>query len=296
MLAVTVLAAGVADAEVLEITGEFPAAQREASFLTSITVDRFGGEDGPSLQIALERALGGSQIDLLGGRAGQHRAEGAMSGAVSTSVDEQPYKRKDKRCVEKNDKGKCIKEEQFEVRCRRRAIRVNADIRIARNTDGRIVYSMPKAFAEEVSWCEKQSPSRTAEETIRAAIGAIAGDVRSDLVPRIDTYRVRVRESVKGLPKEAGERFKALVKLTKRDAKGACDGWRAMRREAPANPSILFNLGLCAEQAGDYPDGMTLYQDAVHAGASEGREGVNRVAQLIAGREDARERARRRAG
>ncbi|WP_404336798.1 hypothetical protein AB2M62_00265 [Sphingomonas sp. MMS12-HWE2-04] len=293
-LAAAALAAGAAGAEVIEVTGEFPAGQREASFLASIAVERFGGQDGPALQIALERALTGSQIEVLGGRAGHDRAEGAMSGAVSTSVEETPYKRKDKSCVEKNAKGKCIKEQEVEIRCRRRTISVDADIRIARNTDGRIVYSLPKPFREEVTWCEKQSPGRTAEETISAAIAEIAGDVRRDLVPRIDTYKIRVRESSKGLSKDAASRFKALVKLTKRDAKGACDGWRAMNCEIAGNPSILFNLALCAEQADDYPEAVALYQDAVRAGAGEGAEGANRVAQLIAGREDARERVRRR--
>jgi tetratricopeptide (TPR) repeat protein len=120
--------------------------------------------------------------------------------------------------------------------------------------------------------------------------------VRGDLVPHIDTYKIRVRESTKGLSKDVGDRFKELVKRTKRDAKGACDGWRAMDREVAGNPSILFNLGLCAEQVGEYESAVRLYQDAVRAGAGEGVQGADRAAQLIAGREDARERARLRRG
>lgn len=113
-------------------------------------------------------------------------------------------------------------------------------------------------------------------------------------MPLISTYNVRVRESTKGLAKPAAAQFKALVTQTKRDARGACAGWQAMRAEAGAHPSLLFNLGVCAEQRGDYAPALALYREAASAGASEAREAADRATRLIAGREDARERARRR--
>lgn len=285
---------GFARAEVLEVTGEFPANNREASFLESISVDRFGGSDGAALQIAIERALGGSQFQLLGGRTGRDTAEGAISGSISSGVDESSFTRKEKQCVSKNDKGKCLKEEQVEVRCKRRIIDVKADIRIVRNTDGRILYSQPKPFRDEVEWCRGDSPERTTEDVIEGAIQGIAGSLRGDIVPHVDTYKIRVRESTKGLSKEAAGRFKELVKLTKRDPQGACRGWEAMQAEIAGHPSVVFNLGLCAEQRGEYEKALGLYQDAISAGANEGREGAERASRLIAGREDARERAKRR--
>lgn len=287
---------GFAQAEVLEVTGEFPANNREASFLESVSVDRFGGSDGAALQIAIERALGGSQFELLGGRAGRETAEGSISGSINSGVDESSFTKKEKQCVSKDDKGKCLKEEQVEVRCKRRIIDVKADIRIVRNTDGRILYSQPKPFREEVEWCRGGNPGRTTEDVIEGAIRDIAGSVRGDLVPHVDTYKIRVREGTKGLSKEAATRFKDLVKLTKRDAGGACRGWEAMQAEAAGHPSLVFNLGLCAEQRGEYEKAVALYQDAIRAGANEGREGAERATRLIAGREDAQERAKRRRG
>lgn len=297
LLAAAALAwAGVAQSEVLEITGEFPANNREASFLESISVDRFGGSDGSALQIAIERALGSSQFELLGGRTGRDTAEGSISGSISSGVDESTFRKKEKQCVSKDDKGKCLKEEQVEIGCRRRIIDIKADIRIVRNSDGRIVYSQPKPFREEVEWCRGGNPGRTTEDVIEGAIRDIAGSLRGDIVPHVDTYKIRVREGTKGLSKESANRFKELVKLTKRDAEGACRGWDAMQAEAAGYPSLLFNLGLCAEQRGAYEDAIKLYQDAVRAGANEGREGIDRANRLIAGREDARERAKRRNG
>jgi hypothetical protein len=288
--------AGAAQAEVLEITGEFPANNREASFLESISVDRFGGSDGSALQIAIERALGGSQFELLAGRAGRDTAEGSISGSISSGVDESTFRKKEKQCVEKGEKGKCVREEQVEIRCKRRIIDIKADIRIVRNTDGRILYSQAKPFREEVEWCRDASPQRTAEDVIEGAIRDIAGSLRGDLVPHVDTYKIRVRESTKGLSKESANKFKELVKLTKRDARGACTGWDAMQAEAAGHPSLLFNLGLCAEQRGDYEKALGLYQDAALAGANEGRVGFERATRLVAGRADAQERAKRRRG
>ena len=288
--------ASVAQAEVLEITGEFPANNREASFLESVSVDRFGGNDGSALQIAIERALGGSQFELLAGRAGRDTAEGSISGSISSGVDESNFTRKEKQCVQKDAKGKCTKEEQVEIRCKRRIIDIKADIRIVRNTDGRILYSQPKPFREEVEWCRGDNASRTVEEVVDNAIRDIAGALRGDLVPHTDTYKIRVRENTKGLSKETANRFKELVKLTKRDARGACAGWDAMRTEAAGHPSLLFNLGLCAEQRGAYEDALGLYQDAALAGANEGREGFTRATRLVEGRADAQERAKRKRG
>jgi hypothetical protein len=297
LLAAAALAwAGAAQGEVLEITGEFPANNREASFLESVSVDRFGGSDGAALQIAIERALGGSQFELLGGRAGRDTAEGAISGSVSSGVDESSFRRKEKQCVSKDDKGKCLKEEQVEITCKRRIIDIKADIRIVRNTDGRILYSQPKPFREEVEWCRGSNPGRTTEDVIEGAIRDIAGSLRGDIVPHVDTYKIRVRENTKGLSKESANRFKEFVKLTKRDAQGACRGWESMQGEAAGHPSLLFNLGLCAEQRGDYEKALGLYQDAALAGANEGREGFARATRLVAGRADAQERAKRRRG
>lgn len=293
-LALVFVAGGVAHAETLQVTGEFPAANREASFLRSISVDRFGGADGPALGIAIERALTNSQFQVVGGRVGRDTAEGSVSGAVSTGVAMQPFTRKEKKCVEKADDGKCVKEQEVEISCVRRIIDMNADVRIVRNTDGKILYSEAQPFRDETTWCARESPDRTVETVVAGAIRNIAESMRGALVPHVDTYQVRVRESTKGLTKETAQRFKELVKLTKRDARGACAGWEAMQAEAAGYPSLLFNLGVCAEQRGEYEAAVRFYTDAVRAGASEGNEAANRATRLIAGRDDARERARRR--
>ncbi len=290
------LVAGIAHAEILKITGEFAAPNREASLLHSLSIDRIGGEDGSALARAIEQGLSGTHFDLMGGYAGQGNAEGSLTGGVTTGVDEQPFKRKEKRCVEKDSADKkCIREEEVELRCRRRIVSVKADLRIVRNRDGRIVYSATKPFSQESSWCEgKNDRPPPVEDVIADGVRSLGYAVREDIAPTISTYDIRVRESDKGMSKDQAKRFKELVKLTKRDVRGACDGWEAMAGELPGNASLTFNRGLCAEQAGDYPRALELYHAAQRAGASEGGAGADRALRLIAGREDAAIRARRR--
>lgn len=299
-LGAAMLAPGGAAAETLTVTGEFPAPFREASFLESLTVERISGQDGHALELAIERALSGlPNTELLAGRAGRANAEGSLSGTVTTGVEETGFKKKEKKCVARDDKDKCTKEEEVEVNCRRRVINVNADLRIVRNSDGRIVYSAAKPFRDETSWCAGQNASRTVEDTVSGAINGIAGSIRGEISPSIETYRIRVRESTKGMAKDVAKQFKSVVKQAQRDPRGACAGWEGMNRTTPGSASIVFNLGLCAEQRGDYDQALALYQDAyrlIGGDGDEARVGVDRARRLIAGREDARERARLRRG
>src|SRR5436305_4699125 len=73
--AAAMLVAGIARAEVLEITGEFAAPNREASLLRSISVDRIEGQDGQALARAIEQGLAGTHFALMGGHAGRGNAD-----------------------------------------------------------------------------------------------------------------------------------------------------------------------------------------------------------------------------
>lgn len=285
------LIAGSALAETLEITGEFGAPFREASLLRSLAIGRFEGQDGPALGFAIENALSNSQFTLMAGRAGRSNADGLLSGGINANVQESGFIRKDKKCVERTaDNKKCAREEKVDTRCRRRIVTVQATFRLV-SADGRILYSEQKPARDEQSWCGGQQPSEDVETVIERAVQGIANNVRADLVPDIRTYEIRVRESTKGMTKDSAEHFKQLVRATKNDPRAACAGWQAMQAYVVRHPSLAFNVGLCAEQRGEYERAIALYQEASSAGATEAREGINRANRLIAGREDAKLRA-----
>lgn len=289
-----------AHAESVRMTGRFAAPYRDAAMLDSLRIGRIAGQDGMQLGMAIERALarpniaGEVHFDLVSGRGAD--ADGTLNGNVTTGVQESRFKRKEKECVEREGgkrDGKCLREEEVEKDCTRRVINVNADLRLA-GADGRVVYSVSRPRRDETSWCRGQNPVRTTEESIRGMIVDIAENVRRDIVPSVESYSIRFRESTKGLPKQFNRTFKDIVRQTQRDLRAACAAWAAMDGQAPNHPSIVFDLGLCAEAAGDYDRAGELYRRAaplIGRGGNEATQGVERIDRLIAGAED--EEARR---
>lgn len=287
----------VAQAESVRMTGKFAAPYRDAAMLESLRIGRITGEDGQQLAMGIERALsrpdleGRAHFDLIGGRRGD-LADGTLGGHVTTGVQESRFKKKEKKCVEREggrDSGKCLKEEEVEVDCTRRIINVNADLRLTREADGRVVYSVSRPRRDETSWCRGQNPYRTTEEAIRSMILDIAQNVRRDIAPTIETYSIRFRESTRDLPKALNRPFKDIVKQTQRDLPGACAAWTAMDGQAPGHPSITFDLALCAEAGGDYDAALRLYQKAaplIGRGSNEATTGIERIERLIAAQED----------
>jgi hypothetical protein len=297
--------AGPALAESVQMTGKFAPPYRDAALLDSLGIDRFNGRDGRQLEMAIERALsqpdvdGQPHFDLIAAFGGGHGPEGVLSGAVTSGVQESAYKEKRKRCVEREggkDSGKCLREAEVEVNCTRRVVNVSADLRLVRTADGRVVYTAGKPKRDEISWCRGDEPSRTVEESVRGMIEGIAGEVRRDIAPVVETYSIRFRESTKGLAKELNRPFKDIVRQTQRDLRGACTAWETMDAQAPNHPSITFDLGLCAEAAGDYRRALDLYRRAaplISGGGNEAVTGAERVGRLIAAEADDAERRRR---
>ncbi|MES2095950.1 MAG: hypothetical protein V4459_04265 [Pseudomonadota bacterium] len=282
--------AGSALAENVQMTGKFPAAVREANLLEAIAVDRFDGRDGRQVETALEQAIG-----VPGGP-----PDGALSGGVTTGVEENRYQGSEERCVEWQDgdpKKSCTKRAQFPVRCTRRVVSVTVSLRLLRTADTLSIWADNRPGRDETSWCEGQYPPRTVEDSVSNLIRDIATKVRYDVRPYTQTYKVAFRESRDGMPKDLGKQFKLVVKQSQRDPVGACQGWTALNVQLPNNPSILYDLAVCAEFAGDYRaamDGYRAAQTALGKRNGEMVESIDRVQRLLSARADDDERERRR--
>ena len=287
-------------AETITISGRFPAQNREASYLRRLAIDRFSGRDGEQLANAISGALlqaengSGRHFTLLGGAGiGPARADGVLSGSATSDWEEHRVKLTRNRCVERaapepgKSEGKCTRNEDVPLPCTERTTSLTASLRIVRVADGAIIYTATKPRSETISWCPGESPSRSAEATIASMIDGIAGETRGEIAPHGETYKIRFREDRAGLSKELSERFKDVVKLSQRDPRAACSAWEAIEREQPGQLSTVFNLGLCAEQRGDYPAALGLYRRA--AAMKRGGDidsAIGRAQALIAGAED----------
>ncbi|THD35269.1 MAG: tetratricopeptide repeat protein [Sphingomonas sp.] len=287
-----VVVVGIAHAESAQMRGKFPAGVREAGRLEFVAVDRFDGRDGRQVETLLEQAIG-----VPGGQ-----PDGVLTGGVTTGVEENPYKGSVERCVEWKDGDRskeCTKRAQVPVPCTRRVVVVTVSVRLIR-TDTRLsVYSDNKSGRSETSWCEGGSPSIAVEQMVSAQIRDIASRIRADVRPSVQNYSVRFREDRDGMPKDLGNQFKAIVKLSKSDARGACQQWAALDGQMPNNASVLYNLAVCAEAAGAYPDALTRYRAAHEANPrkkDDVSDSIDRVDRLMLARADDEEIARRRSG
>ncbi|OYW23295.1 MULTISPECIES: tetratricopeptide repeat protein [unclassified Sphingomonas] len=298
-----VCAAG-ASAESVTLTGDFPAAYREASFLTRMAIDRFDGGDGPALSIALERALSGNggaahfAVVSMARRSGMGPvdADGVLSGVVSTEVNENRDVQKREECAEKVD-NKCTKKQQVEIICRKRTIDVIADLRIVRARDRSVAYSSRKSRHDEVTWCPNASAPGAVEGTIRGMIDSVAAETAREIAPYTERYVLRFYENRTGMPKGISNEFKAAIRLTQQNLPEACRAFAAIDTALPGQVSVTYDLGICAEARGDYAEGMALYQRAAAIRPRDRADfdaGIDRIQRLIVARNDERERQRRR--
>ena len=222
------------------------------------------------------------------------RPQGVISGFTKVDVNERKVQREKEQCTEKSN-GNCTKKEKVKVDCTERRIDLTTTLRVADTKDGAILYTQSRPQTDTTSWCPDERPWRTTEKAIDDMIGKAAKKFAKDITPTRESYSVRLREEREGMDKDLGKRFKDSVKLSQRDWQAACGIWRGMDGELPNQPSLLFNLGLCAEVSGDYKSADALYRRAAGTGIRDGAfaDAIDRVAKLTVGREDARVRGGR---
>lgn len=260
--------------ETLTIAANDPPERANVNDLVRIAVDRFEGEDGAELAQGIEAALGTVRFGnrpyfrMIGLETGA-AYDAIVTGSAKTAFSESNVTEKRKRCVEKDpaNKDKCLKEDEVDIRCRRRIVTVSSTVRLAAVADGSVRYSRPLVTRDEQNICPDRQASRTIEDFVAEALRGQVDTIRRDVAPRAYTIDVRVDENRKELDKPVAEAFKAAVRQTKTDPAGACDAWAAMTRDIEPTAALAFNLGLCAEQRGDFVAAGDWYGQAQRLGS-----------------------------
>lgn len=294
LAAVLVLTSG-ARAEDVDLVGTFPAGSPDVAMLRSIAVDRFVGHGGAEVGAALERALTKPGIDGVVHfvvRSDPRDADGVVTGAVSTSVRSEDFVRTDEKCVERDERKKCVRKERIRIDCIRRFVRMSVEARVIDDRDRRVLWAGAPERTKQTEWCEGDiSPDSVATDVERLS-GEIASELRRTFAPTVRTYSVRFREKTKGLNPVQTAQFKGLVRQSQHDLPLACEGWSGLEREAPDHIATVFDLGVCAEAAGDLEGALARYERASHllGPHNEAEDDARRVRGLIAARELARRR------
>jgi hypothetical protein len=301
-LAIAALGGSAASAETLTVSGWYAAEERSASMLQSLAVDRFDGDDGPELTTAIERELGfnrdreGNPYFAVRSRYAKD-VEGIVHGSMRVRVDRANFKRKAKRCAANPSSSKCKDAEKIEVDlfCERRIVSATVNVRITRMADDATVYNRNLPQRNEAETCEGEKPPKDVDLVVNDLVRSIANQFANQITPYGRTEKIRVRESRSGLSKEDGNQMKSLIAATKTSESAACAGWRDMEQRGVSHPTLKFNLGLCAEAAGQLDVALGYYRPLKVAAqnTADVNEAINRVERRLAGEEDDRLRSKK---
>lgn len=280
IVACAMLWSAAAGAETLPVSGIYPAGNDAAAELRSIVVERFGGDDGQQLGIAVADRLRAVAID--GEPYFRVLPEGSSADAVlqgtaaseSSRRDSSP--REESVCVERDEDNDCIRREKRRIPCWELVVRLDTTVRLVR-TDGEVLFGLDSEEELPQRFCEGDDrPSR--ERMVRTLAERQADRLRSEFAPEQRSEQIRVMEDRDGLSRDDGRAFRNAVQLTKTDRRAACEAWAALEPGNPDHPSVLFNLGLCEESEGRLREAHDYYQRVI-GGADDGyaRQGAGRI-------------------
>ena len=301
---------GAATAEVLTIEGIYAARDPGAIEVEEIVVERFGGEIGEQLALALTDRLeaialdgqpyfglraatgGGDRVYVYGadtpagGNSPMERAgpvTATLRGTASSEVTETlSGTTKQTRCLRKNEKGKCVEKTIDVYECRELTVSLAPELRLVAAERGTL-YAARDRLSRSVRFCGNDSSIPSALPMMEELIDRFATRVRLDLAPQFRREDVRVLESRKGLAKGDSAAFKQAVKLTKNDQLAACLRFNELAERNPGQASAVFNAGLCSERDGRLEEAAAKYRRALATGEGEAysRAGLERVASRL---------------
>lgn len=256
-----------ANAETLPVRGVYPAMNDEAAALGTIAVEAFGGVDGQAIGIAAGDMLRAVRVEgepwfRIVPASARMDADAVLQGTANAeSWRRDSGTREVERCVERDENRECIREEKRQIPCWDAVVRLEPRIRLVA-ADGRLIHAIDEGREVSRRFCRDEDPPSRAN-MISELVDGIAGQLRFDLAPMDRLEDVRVMESRKGLQGDDRDAFRDAVRLTKSDRAAACAAWGALEPANPENVSVLFNLGLCAESAGELGQAESYYRHAL---------------------------------
>ncbi|MBB3032605.1 tetratricopeptide repeat protein [Alteriqipengyuania lutimaris] len=287
VMGVMLVAGANAQAETLRIETIYPAASNEAAAMHTIAIDHFAGREGRDFANRIEHRLIDAAIDgqpffTLVHRSQADSADAILDGDARVRVTESEFSERRKLCVEEDDKGQCLRREKVDLSCLRLAVDIRPRANL-RSADGTILWSSLLSRNEVLSYCPGYDDEPLVAPVVDIGLAAAADDVRRALAPVQAIEDIRIMERRKGMSGDASGAFREAVRLTKQDERAACDAFAALEPAIGTHPSLLFNLGLCAEQAGDFATAERYYLEALADKTSddEAQAGLRRIDQTI---------------
>ncbi|MEO0700290.1 MAG: hypothetical protein AAFY81_11335, partial [Pseudomonadota bacterium] len=211
---------------------------------------------------------------------GANDVDAVLSGTLRADVFEQRSGWRTRRqCVARDRDGDCIRRKEIRIPCFELSVQLNPRL-VLTSQDGRLLYANNQPLIEVVRYCRDDVFIPSELEMAGLLVDQLAQAVRLDLAPQSRVEGIRIMEMRKGLEGADRQAFKDAIGLTKRDANGACLAFQDLEARHPTHVSVLFNIGLCHEAAGELVTAQSYYAEALRV--DPGRDypalGLGRVA------------------
>jgi tetratricopeptide (TPR) repeat protein len=295
----------MAQAETLQVEGNYAAGADAPSRARSIAIAGFAGRGGERLAFAIDSALRRAVIDgrpwfeltfaepprgttYTYDRDADPAAYRGGADAVLRGIAEVEWRdvddgtRQIEECAAKDDKGKCLEKKKVDVPCRARQVTFRPEVRLV-SRQGDLLYGKGDTLTASQRFCQNDEGKPSVDSMVEDLAGQFAWAVRRDLAPEFRAEDIRVLESRDGIVKADRDAFRAAIRLTKTDENAACDAFARLGPNNPRDISVQFNIGLCLESAGDLEVAADVYNDvlAISPRKIEPREGLARIASRL---------------
>lgn len=301
--------AAALQAETLPVAGVYAAGADAPSRAQSIAIADFAGRGGERLAFAIDSALRAAVIagrpwfDLTftapafgdrytydggaspGGTGGAARGgpDAVMRGIAEVTWRDVDAGTKEVEVCPDGTKGEnCGEKKKVSYPCLSREVTLRPEVRLV-SREGELLYGKGDTLAASRRFCKDEGGSPNVDSMVEDLARQFAAELRRDLAPEFRAEDVRVLESRDTIAKPDRDAFKAAVRMTKTDIAAACRGFAALEATNPADVSVLFNIGLCHESAGELEAAAERYRAVlgVKPGKLEAQGGLARIASRL---------------
>ncbi|WP_299192082.1 tetratricopeptide repeat protein [uncultured Erythrobacter sp.] len=289
-------------AETIPVSGVYAPDVALPADIELIVIERFRGDVGSDVELALTEALGNviirgepwfelarprdlrdAVVEVEGNDGTIHTvplvADAELRGTVRSEVIERRVDDKvERECVARDEDGDCIERREVRIECREISVRIDPRILlIAQN--GEQLYSQNRSRTEAERFCLDSYSVPSSLDMGNALIARLVADIRGDLAPVQSRRNIRVMESRSDLNRADRRPFRDAVRATNESIEAACSGFEALEATNPAHVSVLFNIGLCYESGGELERAADYYSRALEVDPDKDypRDGMRRI-------------------
>jgi len=191
-------------------------------------------------------------------------AQAIIGGNVTSSYEDGYYIESRKKCVSRNEDGKCVKMRSFKVRCITTAANVSANLNIIDVESATTLYA--NTITKNYNGDSCRSAIQTGQQSIITLADAIASDFAQKLAPLYVYYSIELMEDVDSI--KLNDKQEQLFE----NALQYIENGRITKAEilfdtlhdevSEQSFEIAYNLGVIKQSFGKYTQAKSLYQIA----------------------------------